>query len=126
MPRPAAAPAAWALRTYAQSAAWLTVAAAIALAATLTALAAASGLQLPAVPRADRPWGDPAGGVRRIGASRHHRRCPATGTRAAGGAVGGRIHCARGGIAARASRARDDGTLGRRRGRRRRLQREGA
>jgi len=53
MPRPAAAPAAWALRTYAQSAAWLTVAAAIALAATLTALAAASGLQLPAVPRAD-------------------------------------------------------------------------
>src|SRR5207302_345989 len=52
-PRRAAAPAAWPLRTYAQSAAWLTVAAAIALAATLTALAAASGLELPAVPRAD-------------------------------------------------------------------------
>ena len=49
----AAAPAAWALRTYAQSAAWLTVAAAIALAATLIGLAAASALQLPAVPRAD-------------------------------------------------------------------------
>ena len=48
-----AAPAAWALRTYAQSAAWLTVAAAIALAATLIGLTAASALQLPAVPRAD-------------------------------------------------------------------------
>jgi len=51
--RRAAAPAAWALRTYAQSAAWLTVAAAIALAATLAALVGASALQLPAVPRAD-------------------------------------------------------------------------
>jgi len=48
-----AAPAAWALRAYAQSAAWLTVAAAIALAATLIGLTAASALQLPAVPRAD-------------------------------------------------------------------------
>ena len=49
----AATPAAWALRTYAQSAAWLTVAAAIALAATLIGLTAASALQLPDVPRAD-------------------------------------------------------------------------
>ncbi len=51
--RRAAAPAAWGLRTYAQSAAWLTVAAAIALGATLAALVGASALQLPAVPRAD-------------------------------------------------------------------------
>ena len=36
--RRAAAPAAWGLRTYAQSAAWLTVAAAIALGATLATI----------------------------------------------------------------------------------------